>query len=65
MVKRLLMAAAAAALVVGLAGPAGATGDGGHEPEKKCNSGRGNGQETTVENDCDPGNSEGHNSGGG
>ena len=31
----------------------------------KCNSGNGNGQETTPENDCDPGNSGGHNSGGG
>lgn len=63
MTKRLLMAAAAAAMVLGLAaGPAGATG-GGEEPEK-CNSGRGNGSETTPANDCDPGNSGGHNNGG-
>ena len=34
------------------------------DPEPKCNSGRGNGSETTIENDCDPGNSGGHNSGG-
>ena len=31
----------------------------------KCNSGGGNGQESTVENDCDPGNSGGNNNGGG
>jgi len=30
----------------------------------KCNSGRGNGSETTIANDCDPGNSGGHNNGG-
>ena len=30
----------------------------------KCNSGRGNGSETTPTNDCDPGNSGGHNEGG-
>lgn len=30
----------------------------------KCNSGRGNSSETTPDNDCDPGNSGGHNSGG-
>jgi len=33
------------------------------EPEK-CNAGRGNGSETTPANDCDPGNSAGHNNGG-
>lgn len=30
----------------------------------KCNSGNGNGSETLPENDCDPGNSGGHNNGG-
>ena len=30
----------------------------------KCNSGRGNQSETTPDNDCDPGNSGGHNQGG-
>ncbi len=30
----------------------------------KCNSGNGNGSETTPENDCDPGNSGGNNNGG-
>jgi len=34
-------------------------------PLHKCDAGRGNGQETTVENDCDPGNSGGKNGGGG
>jgi hypothetical protein len=33
------------------------------QPEK-CNSGRGNGSETAPGNDCDPGNSGGHNNGG-
>ena len=64
--KRLLMAAAATVAVVGLAGPAAATTCGDHEePTAKCNSGRGNGFETTQANDCDPGNSGGHNRGGG
>ncbi len=31
---------------------------------EKCNSGRGNGSETTPADDCDPGNSGGHNNGG-
>lgn len=31
---------------------------------EKCNSGRGNGSETDPSNDCDPGNSGGHNNGG-
>ena len=34
------------------------------EHDAKCNSGRGNQSETTPENDCDPGNSGGHNQGG-
>ena len=34
------------------------------EHDGKCNSGRGNQSETTPENDCDPGNSGGHNQGG-
>jgi hypothetical protein len=33
-------------------------------PKVKCNSGRGNGSETTPANDCDPGNSGAHNKGG-
>jgi hypothetical protein len=34
------------------------------EPTAKCNSGNGNGSETEPANDCDPGNSGGHNNGG-
>ena len=34
------------------------------DEHEKCNSGRGNQSETTPENDCDPGNSGGHNQGG-
>jgi hypothetical protein len=34
------------------------------EEKEKCNSGRGNGSETTPATDCDPGNSGGHNNGG-
>jgi hypothetical protein len=33
-------------------------------PAGKCNSGRGNASETEPANDCDPGNSGGHNNGG-
>jgi hypothetical protein len=36
----------------------------GGEETGKCNSGRGNGSETTPATDCDPGNSGGHNNGG-
>jgi len=56
------MMALAAALSAAIATPAFA---GPPDPKAKCNSGNGNGQETTVDNDCDPGNSGGHNSGGG
>ncbi|HEX6567608.1 MAG TPA: hypothetical protein VF015_00510 [Acidimicrobiales bacterium] len=59
MAKKLAMAAAALAMLIGLAGPAAAWGN-----EDKCNSGNGNGSETTPDNDCDPGNSGGHNNGG-
>lgn len=33
-------------------------------PHGKCNSGNGNGSETTPATDCDPGNSGGNNNGG-
>lgn len=33
-------------------------------PKFKCNSGNGNASETEPANDCDPGNSGGHNQGG-
>lgn len=58
--KALLAVIFVAGLTAGTAAPAFATGD---EPAK-CNSGRGNGSETTPDNDCDPGNSGGHNNGG-
>ncbi|MGH3478425.1 MAG: hypothetical protein ACRDQD_16495 [Nocardioidaceae bacterium] len=61
MAKRLAMAAAALAMLIGLAGPAAAWGN---EDRENCNSGNGNGSETEPENDCDPGNSGGHNNGG-
>ena len=52
----LTMAGAAATPVAFAGGEPGDTG--------KCNSGRGNLSETTPLNDCDPGNSGGHNQGG-
>jgi len=59
MKKRLVALAFVGGLTVGFASPAFAT------PPKKgqCNSGGGNGSETTPLNDCDPGNSGGHNNG--
>jgi len=59
--KRTLLALLAAMLLAAASiTPALAADEGGH----KCNSGRGNQSETTPENDCDPGNSGGHNQGG-
>lgn len=52
----------AGGLLVGSAAPTLAWND---EPPAKCNSGRGNASETLPDNDCDPGNSAGHNDGGG
>ena len=57
--KKLAVALLTAALTFGAAAPAFAG------PPQKCNSGNGNGQETDIFNDCDPGNSGGHNNGGG
>jgi hypothetical protein len=59
--KKVLAVAMVTGVTLGTAGPA--FGWGSHE-NAKCNSGRGNGSETTPANDCDPGNSGGHNSGG-
>jgi hypothetical protein len=59
------LAALLAALALGMSfAPAGFAGGepGGGKP--KCNSGNGNGSETTPADDCDPGNSGGHNNGG-
>ena len=46
-----LAAAMAGGMLVGTAAPAFAWDN---EPPAKCNSGRGNGSETTPANDCDP-----------
>ena len=62
--KRIISAVLAGAFTIGLATPAFAEGGGDPGPAAKCNSGRGNGSETTPANDCDPGNSGGHNKGG-
>jgi hypothetical protein len=59
---RKLMAVLFASLIAGaFTGPALA--DPLH-PNAKCNSGNGNGSETTPATDCDPGNSAGNNNGG-
>jgi hypothetical protein len=55
--------AALLALVFAMAVAAPAFAGGTPEPTGKCNSGRGNGSEVAG-NDCDPGNSGGHNNGG-
>ena len=61
--RRLVGLALAGGLSIGIAGPAFAEGDTPPpEPAKKCNSGGGNGSEVAG-NDCDPGNSGGHNNG--
>jgi hypothetical protein len=62
MMRKLLAAAAAAALTVAFAAAPAFAGP--PKDDGKCNSGRGNQSETTPETDCDPGNSAGHNSGG-
>ena len=65
--KRMVGVVIAGAFTMGLTAPAFALGGGTTpppEPARKCNSGRGNGSETTPANDCDPGNSGGHNNGG-
>jgi hypothetical protein len=62
--QRLAVALIAGAITLGTAAPAFAgTCDGG-AGKVECNSGRGNGSETSPGNDCDPGNSGGHNNGG-
>jgi hypothetical protein len=60
-VRRWVIALCVLALGVGFTGgPAFAD-----PPKAKCNSGNGNLFETDPANDCDPGNSAGHNNGGG
>ena len=51
--KKLAAGAIIVAMTMGTAAPVFARGGGG----PGCNSGRGNGSETTPENDCDPGRS--------
>ena len=60
--RGLIGLALAGGLSLGIAGPAFAEGTPPPEP-RKCNSGNGNGSEIPGD-DCDPGNSGGHNNGG-
>ncbi len=60
--KALAAAVLAAGFTLGAATPVFAEGT--PEPTAKCNSGRGNGSETTPATDCDPGNSGAKNNGG-
>jgi hypothetical protein len=64
--KRLVGVVIASGFTVCLAAPTFADGFPPPDPEPaaKCNSGRGNASETTLDNDCDPGKSGGHNKGG-
>jgi len=58
--KRAFLALLAAMLLAAASITPALAADEGH----KCNSGRGNQSETEPSNDCDPGNSGGHNQGG-
>ena len=62
--RRLVGVVLAGGFTLALAAPVLAEGVPPPEPAKKCNAGRGNNSETTPANDCDPGNSGGHNNGG-
>lgn len=55
--KGLIGVLMAGALTFGIAGTASANGDPPPPAKVKCNSGRGNGSETTPATDCDPGKS--------
>lgn len=57
--KKIVTLLIAAGITLGAASPAFAD-----PPKQKCNSGNGNQSETDPSNDCDPGNSGGHNNGG-
>ena len=59
--RKLLAVLFASVIAGGLAAPAMSTP---LHPNPKCNSGNGNGSETTPANDCDPGNSGANNNGG-
>jgi len=56
--KKLATLFMAAGITIGVTSPAFAD-----PPKDKCNSGGGNQSETDPANDCDPGNSGGHNNG--
>ncbi len=64
--KQVVLGALAALLLAGFAAQSAAPVFAGEEPSPrvKCNSGKGNGSETSPSNDCDPGNSGSHNNGG-
>jgi len=63
--RKLMAVAAVGALAAAFTPAAAMAGDTKPPPGKaKCNSGNGNGSETDPANDCDPGNSGGHNNGG-
>jgi hypothetical protein len=59
--RRFIAALLAAMMALTIGAPAAFAGV---KEDAKCNSGRGNMSETTPDNDCDPGNSGGHNQGG-
>ena len=59
--KKLLAVLFATMIAGGLSAPAMSTP---LHPKAQCNSGNGNGSETTPASDCDPGNSGGNNNGG-
>jgi hypothetical protein len=61
MKRRLIALLMGALIALSIGAPAALAGG---EDGANCNSGRGNGSETTIENDCDPGNSGGNNQGG-
>jgi hypothetical protein len=63
MKKPMRLTAALFAVVFGLAVAAPVYASGGGGEPRKCNSGGGNGSETSPADDCDPGNSGGHNNG--
>jgi hypothetical protein len=62
--KKLAAVIAALALAGVTTAPAAFAGPPDPSPKGKCNSGKGNASETDPANDCDPGNSGGHNNGG-
>jgi uncharacterized membrane protein len=59
-----IAAVIAALALAGVTAPAAIAGPPDPAPKGKCNSGNGNNSETDPANDCDPGNSGGHNNGG-